>query len=217
MSASSVTTKRTRAGTTQGRWGRRNESRVGRAAQQSVQLVQLTSLALPADPTSFPFVPTRRRWSSRNGRTGVRAVALVEPSTRRYPPLQAARRAASPSTCSVMASTQRRPLRNPQAFLRAGEIRGSPAARSAPRSPHVLSEASAPQRVRRCEGTPSRRAKVGRSVAQCLGVTPRFTSATAASMAGIVPSAPNKISHGPEVPHCGERKKAVRRERSGQR
>ena len=35
----------------------RHEGRVGRAAQEPVQLVQLAALALPADPPSFAFVP----------------------------------------------------------------------------------------------------------------------------------------------------------------
>ena len=49
--------------------------------------------------------------------------------------------------------------------------------------------------VRNCAGTPLRNSNPGSSVAPKPRVMPRFTSATATSMAGIAPSTQSRPSH----------------------
>src|SRR5687768_2746020 len=60
--------------------GGRDEGCVGRTAQEPVQLVQLTALALPADPATLAFVPHSAAMQQQKAITvGRAAMALVEP------------------------------------------------------------------------------------------------------------------------------------------
>ena len=56
------------------------ERRVGGAAKQPIEFVQLAALALPADPLSFAFVPDAPAMQEKEARAVVgRPVALVQP------------------------------------------------------------------------------------------------------------------------------------------
>ena len=176
-----------------------DEGRVGRAAQQPIQLVQLAALALPADPAPFAFVPDPPTMEQQEaGAAGRRAIAPIEAGDARRRRPQAVprrlRRARSRHRSSRTAE------RN-EDRRRGSRGDGSPVARSAPRSPP-----RGQQRRHRDERAQMR----GNAIAQVPkraeasrrspSVTPRFTNATAASMAGIAPRTPSRLSHAPSSP-----------------
>ena len=81
-----------------------HESGVGRAAQQSIQFVELAALALPPDPPRFALIPDATPVQKEETRSaGRRAIAQIE--TRDAVRGRGDERA-SPSACSFAASVQ---------------------------------------------------------------------------------------------------------------
>src|SRR5690349_24484681 len=58
-----------------------HETRIGGAAQQAIQLMKLSTFALPADPLSLAVVPTAPAVAKKKSLapTGAGAMALVQP------------------------------------------------------------------------------------------------------------------------------------------
>ena len=176
-----------------------DERRVGRAAQQPVQLVQLAALALPADPPSFAFVPDPPAMQQQEAvAAGRRAVAPIEPRDALRRRGEQRRVALDVLGRGIGPVGEQREMK--VAFRAREMVDLQPLDLLLDRR-RASSAASAPRRA--CADAPARRrasSKAGRSVAPKPRVTPRLTSATAASMAGIAPRPASRPSHAPCSP-----------------
>ena len=177
------------------------ETRVGRAAQQPVQLVQLAALAFPADPPRFAGVPDPLAMEQQEAvAAGRRAIAPIEPGDAGHRRFQQRRIAVDMLGRGIEPVGEQSEM---QIALRAGEVVDLQTLdllvdRLGRRQQRRHRDDGAQVRGHAAAQVPS----AGNSVAPKPRVTPRFTSATAASMAGIAPRTPSRLSHTGPTP-CG--------------
>ena len=131
----------------------RDKGRVGRAAQQSIQLVQFAALAFPSDPLSFPLVPDSPPMEQEESiafrRRSVTLIQARDPAGGGAEKLVVARRILSGGVAPV------REQREAEIAVRDSPGSAPPDARPALRVPLGWSAASAPRPS--CAGSPALR------------------------------------------------------------